>query len=75
MARSAMRCPFPGGAITLTHTSPEHFTDNEARIVERFGEAFSFGYTRFLDFRRLERRNRALQIGGRWQRCKVRLRR
>ena len=56
--------PLQRGAIILTHTSAEHFTDNEARILERFAEAFSFGYTRFLDFRRLERRNRALQIGG-----------
>ena len=64
MARSTMRCPFKGGAILLSHTSRNHFTDNEARILERFAEAFSFGYTRFLDFRRLERRNRALQISG-----------
>jgi signal transduction histidine kinase len=63
MARSTLRCPFPGGSIALTHTSPHHFTESEARVLERFAEAFSFGYARFLDFRRLERRNRALQIG------------
>ena len=54
--------PFSGGSILLNHTSPDHFTETEARIVEQFGEAFSFGYARFLDFRRLEQRNRALQI-------------
>ena len=32
-------------------------------MVERLGEAFSFGYARYLDFRSLEQRNRALQIG------------
>jgi signal transduction histidine kinase len=62
MARSSLRCPFAGGAIALIHGKPHHFTENHARILERFAEAFSLGYARFLDFRRLERRNRELQI-------------
>ncbi len=61
--RSSLRCPFPGGAVVLSHTPPDFFSEREAKILEQFAEAFSHGYTRFLDFRRLERRNRALQIG------------
>jgi signal transduction histidine kinase len=65
LARSSLRCPFPGGAIALTHAKPHHFTENHARILERFAEAFSLGYARFLDFRRLEQQNRALEAANR----------
>jgi len=65
LARSSLRCPFTGGAIALTHTRPHHFTENHARILERFAEAFSLGYARFLDFRRLEQQNRALEAANR----------
>ena len=63
LVRSSLRCPFTGGAVVLSHTSSDFFSEREAKILEQFAEAFSHGYTRFLDFRRLERRNRALQIG------------
>jgi len=65
LARSSLRCPFAGGAIAVTHTKPNHFTQNHARILERFAEAFSLGYARFLDFRRLEQQNRALETANR----------
>ena len=65
VARSSLRCPFAGGAIALTHTRPHHFTKNHARVLERFAEAFSLGYARFLDFRRLEQQNRALEAANR----------
>jgi signal transduction histidine kinase len=65
LARSSLRCPFAGGAIALTHTRPNQFTENHARILERFAEAFSLGYARFLDFRRLEQQNRALEAANR----------
>jgi signal transduction histidine kinase len=65
LARSSLRCPFTGGAIALTHSKPNHYTQNHARILERFAEAFSLGYARFLDFRRLEQQNRALEAANR----------
>ncbi len=45
-----------------TTSRPNHFSEKDARILERFAEAFSLGYTRYLDFLSLERRNRELQI-------------
>ncbi len=60
---SSVRCPFKGGAIALNHKHPDHYSEKDARILERFAEAFSLGYTRHLDFLRLEQRNRELQIG------------
>ena len=60
---SSVRCPFKGGAIGLNHKLPNHYSEKDARILERFAEAFSLGYTRHLDFIRLEQRNRELQIG------------
>ena len=58
--RSVVRSPFSGGTIALNHPRPDHFSERDARILERFAEAFSLGYTRHLDFRRLEEQNKAL---------------
>jgi signal transduction histidine kinase len=62
MLRSIMRTPFSGGTIALSDPGPNHFSERDARILERFAEAFSLGYTRYIDFRDLERRNRELEI-------------
>ncbi len=62
---SVMRAPFPGGTIALQSRRRDHFSEREARTLERFAEAFSLGYTRYLDFRRLEEQNRALEAAGR----------
>ncbi len=62
---SVMRAPFPGGTIALQSQHRHHFSEREARILERFAEAFSLGYTRYLDFRRLEEQNRALEAASR----------
>ena len=62
LIRSSVRCPFKGGVIALNDYQPNHFSEKDARILERFAEAFSLGYTRYLDFLSLERRNRELQI-------------
>ena len=58
--RSSLRTPFFAGTIALTSHVPDQFTEQDARILERFSEAFSHGYTRYQDFRRLEEQNRAL---------------
>ncbi|MBT4140839.1 MAG: HAMP domain-containing histidine kinase, partial [Candidatus Latescibacteria bacterium] len=60
MIRSTLRTPFSAGTIALTSDKPDHFTQEDARILERFSEAFSYGYTRYQDFRHLEEQNRAL---------------
>lgn len=60
MVRSTLRTPFPAGTIALTSHNPDHFTQEDARIFERFAEAFSYGYKRYQDFRQLEEQNRAL---------------
>ena len=62
MLRSVLRTPFAGGTIALTHIRPDHYSERDARILERFAEAFSLGYARHLDFRHLEQRNRELEI-------------
>ena len=63
--RSTLRVPFAGGTIALTDSRPNHFGEREARILERFAEAFTLGYTRYLDFRQLEEQNRALTAASR----------
>lgn len=65
VARSFLRCPFEGGAIALVHADRQHFTEDHARVLEQFAEAFSLGYARFQDFRRLEQQNRALEAANR----------
>ena len=65
MLRSILRTPFSGGTIALSDPGPNHFSERDARILERFAEAFSLGYTRYLDFRRLEEQNRALAAASR----------
>lgn len=65
VARSSLRCPFEGGAISLVHAKRDHFNESHARILERFAEAFSLGYARFQDFRRLEEQNRTLEAANR----------
>ncbi len=65
MLRSGMRTPFAGGTIGLSSTHPDYFSEREAHILERFAEAFTLGYTRYLDFRRLEEQNRALEAASR----------
>jgi signal transduction histidine kinase len=62
MLRSILRTPFAGGTIALGDPKADHFSGLDARILERFAEAFSLGYARYLDFRNLERRNRELEI-------------
>ena len=58
--RSILRSPFSGGTIALSDPRPDRFTERDARVLERFAEAFSLGYARHLDFRRLEEQNKAL---------------
>ena len=65
MLRSILRTPFSGGTIALSDPGANPFNERDARILERFAEAFSLGYTRYLDFRRLEEQNRALEAASR----------
>jgi signal transduction histidine kinase len=62
---SVVRAPFSGGTIALQSRCRDHFSEREARILERLAEAVSLGYTRYLDFRRLEEQNRALDAASR----------
>ncbi|MFH1842487.1 MAG: HAMP domain-containing sensor histidine kinase, partial [bacterium] len=55
---------FPGGYISLTHSTIDRYSEDDARILERFAAAFSLGYARHLDFRRLEQQNRALETAN-----------
>ena len=63
--RSSVRSPFEGGAIAISHWQPHRYTEQEARILERFAEAFSLGYARHKDFLRLEEQNRILEATNR----------
>ena len=62
--RSVLRTPFPGGTIALSDGRRDLYSEDDARILERFAEAFSLGYARHLDFRRLEQQNRALEAAN-----------
>ena len=63
--RSVLRTPFSGGTIALSDTHPDHFGEREAHILERFADAISLGYARYLDFRQLEEQNKALTAASR----------
>jgi len=60
--RSSIRAPFKGGMITVNHFRAKNFTEAQAAVLTRFARAFSLGYARYLDFRRLEGQNRELEI-------------
>ena len=51
--------------IVLNHWKADQFNESDAQIVDRFAEAFSLGYARHLDFRRLEEQNRVLEAANR----------
>ena len=67
LPRAILRSPFAGGTIALNRMQPqaEAFSPPDARILERFAEAFALGYARHLDFRRLEEQNKALEAASR----------
>ena len=60
--RSSIRAPFEGGVISVSHTRADAFDELDAEILTRFAKAFSLGYARYQDFRRLEEQNRELEI-------------
>jgi signal transduction histidine kinase len=63
--RSSVRAPFEGGVIGVSTAADDAYTRAEADIMTRFAEAFSLGYARYLDFRRLEEQNRMLETANR----------
>ena len=63
--RSILRSPFSGGTIALSDHRPDRFSRADAQTLARFAEAFSLGYARHLDFRRLEEQNRELAEASR----------
>ena len=72
--RSSIRAPFEGGVISVSHTRADAFDELDAEILTRFAKAFSLGYARYQDFRRLEEQNRELEIERLSRRCKTRCR-
>ena len=60
--------PFQYGTLAMNrgHIDPEagEFTQDEIEILGGFAEVVSLGYTRFLDFQRLEDQNRALETAN-----------
>jgi serine phosphatase RsbU (regulator of sigma subunit) len=58
--RSIMRSPFTNGTLALSHRSPDLYGAADAHIIERFADAFSLGYARYLDFQHLAQTNQAL---------------
>jgi len=63
--RSVARTCFTGGTIALNDNRANHFTLREAKILERYADAFAMGYARYQDFRRLEEQNQALEAASR----------
>jgi len=62
--RAVLRSPFAGGTIALAHRLPRRYSEPDARILERFADAFSLGYARYLDFQRLDHANQALEAAN-----------
>jgi len=60
--RSSIRAPFTGGVIAVSHYQAHKYDELDAEILTRFAKAFSLGYARYQDFRRLEEQNRELEI-------------
>ena len=59
--RSSIRAPFAGGVIAVSHNQADKYEPSDAEILTRFAKAFSLGYARYQDFRRLEEQNRELK--------------
>ena len=62
--RSVVRSPFSGGTIALSHRLAGLYSEADGRILERFADAFSLGYARYLDFQRLDQANKALEAAN-----------
>lgn len=63
--RTVIRVPFSYGSIALTHAEVGRYTQKDVDLVAAFAEALSLGFSRFLDFQRLEQQNRALEVASR----------
>lgn len=53
---------FEHGVLIIGRSRGPAFSSEETEVFSRFAELLSLGYTRFLDFRRLERQNQALRL-------------
>ncbi len=60
--RSVIRVPFSQGSVAVGHMDRWTYTGRDVELAAAFAEALSLGFTRYLDFQRLERQNRELQI-------------
>jgi len=70
IARHVIRVPFSHGSIALISkhgnillpSNDVQFVQKDVEVASAFADAISLGFTRFLDFQSLERRNRELEL-------------
>jgi signal transduction histidine kinase len=65
VARTVIRVPFSHGSVAITAMEPGRYNQRDVDLVSAFADALSLGFTRFLDFQRLEQQNRALEAASR----------
>ncbi|MBI2502097.1 MAG: HAMP domain-containing histidine kinase [Candidatus Latescibacteria bacterium] len=65
IARTVIRVPFSHGSVAVTAMEPGQYNQKDVDLVASFADALSLGFTRFLDFQRLEQQNRALEAASR----------
>jgi len=53
--------PFAYGTLSLSTRRPGGFREEDVALVEEFARVMALGYARYLDFQRLEEKNRALE--------------
>jgi len=58
--RCLLDIPFSHGLIALSAPGPDDLTETDELILQQMAQAISVAYSRFLDFRELENKNREL---------------
>jgi signal transduction histidine kinase len=59
-----LNVPFSHGGIVVFASFGVSFDDSDLEVSLAFADAVSFGYTRYLDFQRLEEQNHSLEIAN-----------
>jgi signal transduction histidine kinase len=58
--RCLLDVPFSHGLLSVTASGPDDLTETDELILQQMAQAISVAYSRFLDFRELEKKNREL---------------
>ena len=62
---STIMIPFSHGSLLFNSSKKDAFSEEDRAVAEDFGRMVSLGYSRYLDFQRLEESNRQIQEANR----------